>query len=49
MKWLRKLLGLCEHDWQHATNVLDTKLQPVEVLRCSKCHRTYFRYWPRGS
>lgn len=36
MNWLGKLLGLCAHEWKHASNFISWG-GPVEVLICDKC------------
>ena len=45
-KKLKIWLGLCEHQWRHATNIFD-EYGPREVLMCDKCMRLKFRHWDK--
>ena len=43
---LRKLFGLCTHNWVHGTNVM-TLDGPREGLYCTRCHKLKWRVWPK--
>jgi hypothetical protein len=44
MKFLRKLFGLCDHEWRHGTNIL-TWNGPLEGRICDRCHTMRWRKW----
>ena len=44
IKLFRKLFGLCDHEWEHATNLM-TLDGPYEGLVCKKCYRMLWRHW----
>ena len=48
IKWIRKLLNLCDHEWKHASNDIADNGKVVEILYCDKCHRFKTREWPRS-
>jgi hypothetical protein len=47
MRWLRKLFGMCEHEFEHVSNIVTTD-GPIEVSMCYKCFKMQFRIWQRG-
>lgn len=43
-KWTKKLLRLCDHEWEHFTNIM-TWNGPMQILSCEKCFKLKKRLW----
>lgn len=44
MRFWRRLFGLCEHDWRHATNIM-TWSGPMQGKICNKCQQMKWLRW----
>lgn len=44
LKWIKKLLGICDHEYSHITNII-TVDGPTEVLGCTKCFKYKYIHW----